>query len=251
MHPQSTLVALGRRLAELTRAEGIVFRLLGSCAVYIKCVESADILERNNRSIKDIDAVIARRDLYALRKVLRDDGWNEEIEVTALTDGARLRFGSNKHDVTLDIIVDCLQFNQTLWLSDRLLLDWPTISVTDLLLSKFQIADLTISDIIDVSALLNQFTMDRPDESGICLQRICSICGRSWRWHHATLATCAKFTAGTILDSITLSIEQRRTVDIRLNEIRDAVRSTPKSFAWLTRNLIGERIPWVTPVETF
>jgi len=251
MHSPSTMIALGLRLAELTRVEGIAFRLFGSCAVYIKCTESPDILERNNRPIKDVDAVIARRDLYTLRKMFRDEGWYEEVEVTALTDGGRLRFRCDEHDATLDVIVDCLQFNQTLWLNDRLLVDWPTISVTDLLLSKFQIANLATSDIIDVAALLNQFKTDQSDEAGICLQRICSICGRSWRWHQAILATCAKLGSDTIFDAIMLSIEQRTTIAMRVNEIRDAVRSTPKSFGWVTRNLIGERIPWVTPVETF
>jgi hypothetical protein len=85
MPPQATILESAVELSELTRNAGIVFRLFGSCAVFLKCTPRFAILEKNKRVIKDIDAVVSRRSLYDLRKLMLNQGWRELIELTALS----------------------------------------------------------------------------------------------------------------------------------------------------------------------
>jgi hypothetical protein len=250
MHSPAATVELALRLAEVTRAEGVLFRLFGSCAVYIKCAETPQILHDNHRAVKDIDAVVARNDLHRFRQVIRKLGWNEQIEVTALTDGSRLRFTSSDQSLTLDVVANSLRFNQTLKLDQRLSLDWPTITVTDLLLSKFQIAAPSTNDLVDMAALIGGFGVVTSDESSLCLQRICRLCGSSWRWYRATVAACTKLSTD-LANSVILSRAQNNSILERANQIRSAIEAIQKSPAWKMRGLIGDRMQWYAPVETF
>jgi hypothetical protein len=251
MQSTAVIVEQALRLAEITRGKSILFRLFGSCAVFIKCDQTQAILRENNRVVKDIDAIVLRRHLHAFRELIRKNGWNEQIEVTALTDGSRLRLSSKQRDITLDVAVDRLRFNQTLELESRLSLDWPAISNTDLLLSKFQIADASTNDLVDMAALLTRFEIAAADESQISLERICDLCRSSWRWYRAVIETCTKLGDNTLVESIVLSSLHASTVARRADQIRQAVESVSKPLAWKARRLIGDRIPWITHVESF
>jgi hypothetical protein len=251
MHPPAAIIERALHLANITRDNGILFRLFGSCAVYIKCANALEILRDNNREPKDIDAVVSRNDLHLFRQISRNNGWHEQIEVTALTDGSRLRFTSNDQSLTLDVAVDYLRFNQTLNLNNRLSLDWPTISVTDLLLSKLQIAEPSTNDLVDMAALIARFNVATSDESELCLERICGLCGTSWGWYRATVAACSMLSADSLTLAVVLSRQHINVIAERASQIARAVEATPKSLAWKARCFVGDRVQWYTPVESF
>src|SRR4029077_19731496 len=232
------IIEIARHLAEVTRADGLLFRLFGSCAIHIKCAEKTEILRNNGRAAKDIDAVVARPDVHQFRQLIRQMGWREDIEVTALTDGARLRFSSIEHDLTLDVVTGSLRFNQTLKLEHRLTLDWPTITATDLLLTKYQIAAPTTNDIIDMVALMATFKVTPADESGLCLKRMCDLSSSSWRWYRATVTACDLLGNRPYANIVVLSREQESLIAERAKEIKCAVVSAPKSAPWKIRALL-------------
>jgi len=248
MDRSERIVAVALQLATQTRTEGISLRLFGSCAVYLKCTGGSDILEINQREVKDIDAVVLRQCLPKLRQVLRKNGWHEEIELTGLSDGQRLRF-LGEGGTVLDVTVDQLRFCQTLRLENRLSLDWPTIPITDLLLSKLQISDVARNDFVDMASLLNSFEVTPSSESEISLARISQQCSASWRWYHATTLACARLIKISAHD-VRLSPSQQALIEERAYKISTAIKFVSKSFTWKIRSLLGEFVPWQSPVES-
>jgi hypothetical protein len=243
-------VGVALQLATKTRTEGVKFRLFGSSAIFMKCIGGTDILTKNNRVIKDVDAVLPRYDVPKFRQLMKTWGWQEQLELTALTDGTRLRFiDFNDRMMVLDVAVDSLKFNQSLKLTGRFEIDWPTIPVTDLILSKLQIAKLSMNDLVDVAALLDRFNAVPSDEGEISLLRIEAICAHSWRWHRAVsqayLNICQELS-----DRVVLSAEQADRINNRAWRINEAIRTAPKTLGWKLRSVVGDGMSWVTPVES-
>jgi hypothetical protein len=148
----------------------------------------------------------------------------------------------------LDVAVDQLEFNQALDVRDRLEIDWPTIPVTDLLLSKFQIAQPSPTDLIDIAALVERFDVRQSDECSVSLDRITRICGKSWRWYVATRSACEKLYSdlGSI---VILTAQQEKEISAKARSISAAIDEVPKSLGWKVGSFIGARGSLVTPVE--
>ena len=181
------LITLAKDLCELSRDAGLSLRLFGSCAIFIKCEHNIHIFQAHKRYPKDIDGVILEQDRGQLRKLLVENGWHEDIELAAQTDGKRLTFYLNNN--TLDICIDKLQFAQTLNIKNRILIDYPTLPAADLLLTKLQIQHLTRNDIIDIYVLLVSLMIVKGDETEININRITSLTSSSWRWYQAVVSS--------------------------------------------------------------
>ena len=126
--------------------------------------------------------MIPQSDRSKLRAMLVAHGWEENIELTAQTDGRRLSFRLAHEKLTLDVSVDVLQFAQTLDVRKAIGLQRTTLPAADLLLSKLQIAELTTSDIIDITALFSSLEVRESVDEGINVQRIVEVTAKSWGW---------------------------------------------------------------------
>jgi hypothetical protein len=237
------------KLCEALNAEGIKFRLYGSCAIKLKCGENNPILNRFARCPKDIDGVICREDINRLRLFLLARKWDENIELMTNTDGHNLLFRSQKEKVLLDVSVDTLQYAQTLNIRDSINQDSPTLPAADLLLSKLQIPHLTQSDIIDLIALLQSLSVKNNNVDGIDLIRIENIASISWRWYKS-ITLSLKRLSDTVRDpSLSLEDYERQVISRHTEIIQQTIVCTRKTLMWKIRAAFGELLPWKNPVE--
>jgi hypothetical protein len=155
----------------------------------------------------------------------------------------------NDSAVTLDVVVDCLYFNQRLDLSDRLSLDWPTISTADLLLSKLQIQSPSKNDLVDMATLLYRYDLVPEDESKLSLSRIIQLSGSSWRWHKAIGMACGHLRVAFASETVILNLEEKQAIEVRLSRLEQSLDQVRKSFVWKIREFIGDSVRWYNPVE--
>jgi hypothetical protein len=236
-------------LCQATETVGIKFRLFGSCAVRIKCGSNSRILDSALRYPKDIDAVVYRDDRNRLCRLLRERGWDEDIELTTQTDGLQLRFIYSREKTMLDVCVDSLRFAQTLPLQERLEVDCPTISAVDLLLSKLQIFNLTEADVIDTLALLNAVPPERGNSLAIDLDRIAQIVSTSWSWYHSVTLSLQRVREAAMGSPHYLVDNGQELALARLKTIENTIVTVKKSSRWRLRAILGESVPWFNQVE--
>lgn len=238
-----------RALCQLAEAEQLTVRLFGSCAIRIKCGDNAEIFDRCERQPKDIDCVIPNRDVKGLRSLLKANAWREDVELTAQTDGNRLRFTHRDHKIVLDVSVDVLHFAQKLDVTERLPLDKPTLPAADLLLSKLQIRELTAADVIDVVGLLYSVPLGDDPSHELEVGRLIQITTLSWRWYKAVQSAFTVIATTLKTPLCGLDPSARALVGSRITLIEHEIARAPKGFLWKARAKFGDMLPWYDNVE--
>ena len=248
--PNPRVFEVAKELSGVTAGAGINFRLHGSSGIRAKLARALTILDRAKRQPKDVDGVILSEDREKLRKLLLSSGWLENVELTARSEGSRMRFAIPKERLVLDISVDALDFARRLDLRNRINLDWPTIPGADLLLGKLQIPRLSRGDIIDCVALLGGLAPTPGNESEINLDRLVEVASLSWRWYQATSLSLATIRDAAHGNEVDVTEDERNLVVSRIEDILSTIHRARKGVFWRLRAVIGDGLPWQTEVDT-
>jgi len=155
------------------------------------------------------------------------------------------RSGARPH---VDVFLDKLEMNHIIDFKDRLELDYPTIPLAELLLEKIQIVRINEKDIKDSILLLLEHDVGEGGKETIDMERISKVMGEDWGFY---------YTAATNLDKIKRSLSkyevltdpQRSLVASRIERLREAIESYPKSLRWKLRARVGPSKRWYSEVE--
>jgi hypothetical protein len=250
------LIAEAKGIIDAARGRGITLRLVGGLAVRFHC-KSLDFCERDHG---DIDLVGHRRDANHIASLFADLGFAEDIHVRMATDGRQLQFAREcRHgdgwarcgqgqDDHADVFLDTFKMEHALDLTDRLGPDEYTITVSDALLTKLQMAGLEEKDERDVFTLLHDLELGTADDPGtIDVPYIAGLCARDWGLFHDVTSNLALLRGR--LDAYDLDPGGREQVGAKLSRLEEAIEAEPKSRAWRLRAKIGTRRPWHNLVE--
>ncbi|MCX6238934.1 MAG: hypothetical protein NTY07_15455 [Bacteroidia bacterium] len=146
--------ALG--IIELFENNQILARLYGGVAIWINCPSSHKYLIEKNRRIKDVDIICKYSELKAIRNILLHNDYVENIETPFLKYKKQYFI---KEGVLFEFVFDELNYCHRIALKNRLINNYPTITIPDLFLSKMQNVNLPNSyfDFLDVRALLFEY----------------------------------------------------------------------------------------------
>jgi len=227
-----------KRIVEKADQAEIVLRVLGGLAVKYYCPSSSD--RALNREYADMD-LIGRND-KKIKPLFKDLGY-EADEFFNMTQGdARLLFldpEERKVEVFLGVFDMCHKFD----FRERLKVNDFAISISDLLMTKLQVVELTEKDIKDIIAILLDYQIGQTDEGKtINAKYIADICSKKWGIYK-TFTNTLKSTLSQ-LDRYQLEAGKAEIVKSRIKELLDEIESTPKSMSWKSRARIGERRPW-------
>jgi hypothetical protein len=230
------LLQEGRRLVLAGARAGLTVRLLGGVGVLAHC---PGVLDRGGlRPIADIDVVVARGQGRAFAQLLRADGYRPEARFNALHGDRRMLFHGPL--CQLDVLVGSFEMCHTIRLGARLGLDEPTVTVSDLLLTKLQIVELNEKDAGDALALLGEHELRRGEGDAVNLDYLDELAAADWglwRTVTGTLASLYQMTDDT-------------AVQTSIDTIVASLRRVPKSMRFRLRARVGERVPWyVLPDE--
>jgi hypothetical protein len=247
--PLADPVAEARRLIELAGTSGLVLRALGGVAIRLQAPDARPRLER---PLKDIDLAVAKGGSKPTVKVMLAAGYIADEMFNALRGSRRLLFHDLANARHLDVFVGEFSMCHELPLTARLNRDPLTVPREELLLSKFQIVELTANDQSDVYNLL--FHNDVVDSdaaaetgAGISASFIAALCAGDWGlWRTCTMNITRSLEN---LDSSDLAPEEQKVVAGRLESLRDAIEAAPKGRRWRMRNQVGDRVRWYDEPE--
>jgi hypothetical protein len=243
--------ALG--LVEDAREQGLELRILGSLAYRLHCPANIELFEQMKRDLTDIDLAARSDQRRDVRTWLEARGFVVDQDVVVATEGKRYCFTEPSSGTALDIFFDELYFCHPIPLRDRLELDYPTITPTDLLLEKMQIVELNPKDVKDSLVLLLEHSLDGSGEDAIDHTYVARLLGADWGFYY-TVTTNLERLRGHLVDG-ELDAGQAQIVEERIEALERAIEEQPKTGKWRMRARIGPRKRWYQEVaeksETF
>ena len=250
------MIAEAKGIIDAAREHGIVLRLVGGLAVRFHCA-TLDFCERDHG---DIDLVGHRRDAKHIGSLFADLGFEEVVHVRLATGGRQLQFAREsphkdewarykRHDDDhVDVFLDTFKMDHAIDLTDRLDLDDYTITVSDVLLTKLQMANLNEKDERDIFTLLQDLKLGTADDPGaIDVPYIAQLCARDWGLFYDVELNLVRLRER--LDTYALDPGERDRVRTNLARLEEAIEAQPKSRSWRARAKIGTRLPWHDTVE--
>src|SRR6266511_3439863 len=212
------LLREGRRLVELGERAGLTVRLLGGVAFLAHCPA---LLDRGGIRALDDDA-----------------GYRPEARFNALHGDRRMLFHGPLGQ--LDVLVGTFEMCHTIRLAPRLALDQPTVTVSDLLLTKLQIVELNEKHAHDALALLGEHELGRAEGDAVNLDYLDELVAADWGLWRTVTGTLARLRKTT----------EDGAVHTRIDAISASLHAVPKTLRFKLRARIGERVPWyVLPDE--
>jgi hypoxanthine phosphoribosyltransferase len=233
---------LQKALQIISEAEkrGIEVRLLGGLA-FAYLSGASDELKVFKRHYNDIDLASTRRQASQLNALLTELGLVPNKVFNALHGYDRLQFFYGQTKV--DVFLDEFKMSHYLDLKARLGLSHVTIPVSDLLLTKLQIHELTEKDMLDVASLLAKFKFGNADSSTtIDAGYIANLLSKDWGFYKTATDNIRKIEAH--VQGLNISQEIKSKIIGELEYLLGAIMEKPKSASWKIRAKIGERVRW-------
>ncbi|MGE0219548.1 hypothetical protein [Mycolicibacterium sp.] len=219
-------VAEGVAIVADAEAAGAQARLIGGAAI----AWHSGRADTPHRTFSDLDMVVSRKGAGALTKALEQRGYEGERQFNALNADTRLIF----HGPTgkLDVFVERFQMCHEIPLRSRLELDTPTVTVTDLLLTKLQVVQINEKDVQDVALLLDTHECRAGEGDWVNGDYLGGLLGDDWGlWR-------------TVTESLGAVARAEPRIGPRAEEILAAIEAGPKTRRFRLRAKIGERKRW-------
>ena len=237
--------ALG--LVEQAKGQGLELRILGSLAYRLHCPANIDLFAAMKRDLTDIDFA-ARGDQRKLaRQFFEGLGYLVDQDLLVTTEGKRYSFSDPGTGTAVDVFFDELFFCHPIPLRDRLELDFPTISPTDLLLEKMQIVEINPKDIKDSTVLLLEHSFQPRERDAIDAGYVAKLLAADWGFYYTVTMNLEKLARQVEADG-SLRPDQSEVVRDRIRELVEAIEKEPKTSKWKLRARIGPRLKWYQDV---
>lgn len=224
------------QLIDRARAEGIDARLIGGLGILY---HDPELRERGgSRSINDIDLIVPSGRHRLIARLLADAGYTAEERFNALNGHRRMVFHGPDWD--LDVLVGTFEMCHRIDMVARFDLDYPTLSVTDLLLTKLQIVKLNAKDAGDIVDLVAAHGLGEGPGDQVDLAHLRALVRDNWGlWRTIT---------GTV--EVVVATKPSSAVAERLRALLATLHKAPKSARWKLRARVGDRVAWyVEPDE--
>ena len=241
-------------IADQARAAGVEMRILGSLAYRLHCPANLALFDEMKRDLTDIDFAAQGRQRKEVRAFLEGLGFVIDQDLLVTTEGARFAFTDPQSGMIVDVFFDELNFCHPIPLADRLTLDYPTISPTDLLLEKMQIVEINPKDIKDSLVLLLEHPLDSGESDTVDGRYIAELLAADWGFYYTVTQNLDRLQR-ELAGASGMTPEQAQVVRERINDLTKLVEDTPKTRKWKLRARIGPRVKWYQEVaeksETF
>ena len=236
-----------QRLVSLGETLGLCLRGLGGVAVALHS-PSAN-LPALQRSYADLDLVAGKNGAERLDGFFVEQGYEPDRQFNALNGDRRRLFFDVTHQRQVDVFIERFEMCHHLSLTGRLALDSPTLTVSDLYLTKAQIAQLNEKDALDLATLLLDHGLMRQEGDCLNLDYVIGLCAEDWGWY-TTLSMNHERLLGLLAQGkLGLNTQQTQQVKERIESLQVAMVNAPKTLAWKLRDRLGRRVRWYEEVE--
>jgi hypothetical protein len=243
--PHDDVTEEARRILRTAEEKKVTLRLVGGLAIRFHCHgQHASHL----REYHDVDVLGLADESEMISSVFRQLGYSPNFKYNLLYGGSRLQFVNDATGKNVDVFLDKFSMDHRLDFRQRLRLDELTIPVTDLLLTKLQMARLGEKDVKDIIAILEDHELGRKDDREILnIGYVAKMCASDWGLYKTVTDNLRKMSG--FIDQTVQDSAERTELAAKLGVIRRSVEEAKKGMKWRIRGLVGERIRWYEPVE--
>jgi hypothetical protein len=237
--PLSDPIEEGRRVVETANGRGLTVRSIGGTAIW----EHAETMHEEPfaRDYRDVDFVTTREDKDAVIEFMGEMGYDQNERFNTMH-RFQLEFQDPVNGRKADYIVDKFRFCHSWSLRERIETDYPTVPIEDLLLSKLQIAEISDRDIRDIIAMFTDHPVGTDgDTETIDADYVAGLCQGDWGLYKTTTMNLDRVES--YLAEEDLPVDQSALTD-RVDALREAIETEPKTIRWKLRSLVGERKQW-------
>ena len=200
-------------------------------------------LAKARRIIKDIDLISLNNERRRLKEFLLN------LEYKSVLNSPATSFIINTFydDKTrIDISYNSLYYCHEIDLRNSELREIHTINLSDLLLSKLQIVNMTQVDFLDNIVLLKRIFGLSDDKYWVEINRIIALLSSNWGFGE-TVKNNLKLLYGNKNPSMNNILDESHLY--KLEDLIIAIQESKKSLSWKLRNLIGHRIKWYNEIS--
>jgi len=248
MRNQKSLVNEAVEIVGKAEERGVILRLMGAVAVKVHLPKFLFLHEKLGRELTDIDFIAYGRQRQEIVNFLSDMGYEcDKRIVSSLIPTAQYVFQKGP-EIHVDVFFDRLEMCHTIDFKDQLEVDYPTISLANLVLEKMQIVQLNEKDAIDTVVLLREHNVGKGDDETINFDYISKLLSKDWGFYY-TVTMNLKRIRNEFLPSYNLSEEDKTDVKHKIDTLLERIEKDPKSLAWKMRARVGAKKKWYRDVE--
>ena len=252
--PSGYFVDEARRLAEKANEVGIIMRILGALAVRIQSPEFTALHQSLGRlsgdtEFTDIDVMTYGEFQDELEPFFKSVGFNPEPRVrrTPSIWAYRQMYLEPKGQFHVDVFFDKLEMSHTIDFRGRLEVDYPTISLADILLEKMQIHHINEKDVKDSIVLIRAHDLGETDKESINQAYIAKLLSADWGFYHTVANNLTK--TKLLLQDYNIPQADREDVISKIDRLLTRIENEPKTSKFKMRARIGEKKKWYNDVD--
>ncbi|MEM4245670.1 MAG: hypothetical protein QW390_00055 [Candidatus Bathyarchaeia archaeon] len=271
--PTAAFVEEAERLVKAAGDRGLVLRVMGGLGTLMHCGGISDLAKKLKRvaakeraegqEYSDIDLIGYRRQRDEIAKLFKEEGYARRRATLSSAASERQIYYHPKGWFYVDVFYDkLLVANHPLDLRSRLTIDYPTITVSDLLLEKIQMWEaFSEKDLKDCLLLIGAHDIAYgQEEEAVNSDYIAELLSDDWGfWYTATtnlhrirefLVRVEELGHGAGIAPHTLTSDDRGGIIGKINALLKGIDDKPKSYRWKARSIMGAKKRWYNPVET-
>lgn len=238
-----------RRLVGQASTDNAILRGLGAVAIRSHSLAFAEKCPAIRREFTDLDFVTYSKHEKKVMQALKECGYHQDngrAYIRGVTGRSMLENTEKK--IVVDLFFDKLSYNHKIELNGRLDKDPLTIPLADLVLEKTQIVQINEKDVKDTILLLGEHPLGTTDTETVNVDRICGVLSDDWGFYYTVTNNLTKISeyAGKLQG---LDEADRRGIMSKIEQLKSAIESSPKSFGWKMRARVGSRKKWYADVE--
>jgi hypothetical protein len=269
--PTEVFMSESQSIVERAKNEGLTLRVIGGLGIAIHCQEFNEFAKRLGRTgsgvvkgqeYSDLDFVSYRKQRDKVKEFFGKIGYVKRRATLSSAASERQIYYHPKGWFYVDVFFDqLLVANHPIDFRGRLELDYPTITVTDMLLEKVQMWEaFGVKDLKDCLLLLKTHDIkEQKEKEGIDAAYIAKTLAQDWGfWYTATtnlqnirrfiseldnLGSEAKVNPALIKD------KERSEINEKISALLNRIETEPKSFGWKMRARVGTKRQWYNHVE--
>jgi hypothetical protein len=269
--PTEVFLQEAEKIVGEASAKGVQLRVLGGLGVAFHSRESRDFAKKLGRigtgaiegqEYSDIDFMSYRKHREKVKELFDGMGYAKRRATLSSAASERQIYYHPKGWFYVDVFFDkLLVANHPINFVGRLELDYPTATVTDILLEKLQMWEaFSEKDLKDCLILLRTHAVEKnAQKESIDAGYIGKLLSEDWGfWYTATtnlkkikkfVMEIGKLGSEVGIDPKNLENEELEEITGRIDKLLERIESEPKSFKWKLRAKVGTKQRWYNPVE--
>ena len=235
--PEADVIAEAERIAAAALARKVPVKLVGGAAVNLhsKSAREAPL----KRKYGDLDFVAPSKQRQAAEKLFESLGYEGDRRFNTLNGHQRLLYLDPVNNRQIDIFIDRMRMCHVIELADRLGGADPCLTPADLLLSKLQVFEVNMKDLVDAIALLLDHPIADNDDDAINASYLARLLSQDWGLYRTMQLNTAR-----VRETAKELPVPANTVNQRLDELWERTEAHPKSLKWRLRARVGDRMSW-------